>query len=219
MKLPSTAIFREGVKGKQRPFRLQLCASHGRTFAWHFRCGLIDGENAPHSPQWSVCDVRDLRHRFRAYFEIKTSRWNSAWSAFISSFLLSWQWHFIRFKGHVMHKTFIIGSIFNDPLQTKTAFLGPLRNLLQLCADIQTWVNYVHNISSCGRRIPRLTSVQHISILVLHLIFHRLPFFNCCFVAWKRGLIPKIRINLCFILISNSLFNLLSVWESVRVVG
>ena len=25
-----------------------------------------------------------------------------------------------------MHKTFIIGSIFNAPLQTKTAFLGPL---------------------------------------------------------------------------------------------
>ena len=23
--------------GKQRPFGLQLCASHGRTFAWHFR--------------------------------------------------------------------------------------------------------------------------------------------------------------------------------------
>ena len=54
MKLPSTAIFREGVKGKQRPFGLQICAAHGRTFAWHFRCGLIDGENAPHSPQWSV---------------------------------------------------------------------------------------------------------------------------------------------------------------------
>ena len=54
MKLPSTAIFREGVKGKQRPFGLQLCASHGRTFTWHFRCGLIDGENAPHSPFASV---------------------------------------------------------------------------------------------------------------------------------------------------------------------
>ena len=26
----------------------------------------------------------------------------------------------------VMHKTFIIGSIFNVPLQTKTAFMGPL---------------------------------------------------------------------------------------------
>ena len=54
MKLPSTAIFREGVKGKQRPFGLQLCASHGRTFAWHFRCGPTDGENAPHSPFASV---------------------------------------------------------------------------------------------------------------------------------------------------------------------
>ena len=50
MKLPLTAIFREGVKGKQRPFGLQLCASHGCTFAWHFHCGVIDGENAPHSP-------------------------------------------------------------------------------------------------------------------------------------------------------------------------
>ena len=60
MKLPSTAIFREGVKGKQRPFGLQLCASYGRTFAWHFRCGPIDGEDAPHSPfaSVSVCDVR-----------------------------------------------------------------------------------------------------------------------------------------------------------------
>ena len=54
MKLPSTAIFREGVKGKQGPFGLQLCASHGRTFAWHFRSGVIDGENAPHSPFASV---------------------------------------------------------------------------------------------------------------------------------------------------------------------
>ena len=81
MKLPSTAIFREGVKGKQRPFGLQLCAPHGRTFAWHFRegvkgkqqpsglqlcaphgrtfawhfrCGPIDGENTPHSPFASV---------------------------------------------------------------------------------------------------------------------------------------------------------------------
>ena len=54
MKLPSTAIFQEGVKGKQRPFGLQLCASHGRAFAWHFRCGPIDGENAPHSPFTSV---------------------------------------------------------------------------------------------------------------------------------------------------------------------
>ena len=51
MKLPSTAIFREGVKGKQRPFGLQHCASHGRTFTWHFRCGVVDGENEPHSPQ------------------------------------------------------------------------------------------------------------------------------------------------------------------------
>ena len=51
MKLPSTAIFQEGVKRKKRSFGLQLCASHGRKFAWHFRCGLIDGENAPHSPQ------------------------------------------------------------------------------------------------------------------------------------------------------------------------
>ena len=39
---PSTAIFREGVK--EKPFGLQLCASHGRTFAWHFRCGPINGE-------------------------------------------------------------------------------------------------------------------------------------------------------------------------------
>ena len=54
MKLPSTAIFRVGVKGKQRPFGLQLCASHGRTFAWHFRCGPIHGENAPHTPFASV---------------------------------------------------------------------------------------------------------------------------------------------------------------------
>ena len=63
MKLPSTAIFREGVKGKQRPFGLQLCASHGHTFAWYFRCGPTDGENAPHSPFASVslCDVRDPR--------------------------------------------------------------------------------------------------------------------------------------------------------------
>ena len=51
MKFPSTAIFREGVKEKKRPFGLQLCSSHGRTFAWHFHCGLIDGENVPHSPQ------------------------------------------------------------------------------------------------------------------------------------------------------------------------
>ena len=29
-------------------------ASHGCTFAWHFRCGPIDGENAPHSPFTSV---------------------------------------------------------------------------------------------------------------------------------------------------------------------
>ena len=80
MKLPSTAVFREGVKGKQRPFGLQLCASHGRTFAWNFCCGVIDGENAPHSPfaSVSVCDVRDLRHGSRAFFEIKTSRRNSA---------------------------------------------------------------------------------------------------------------------------------------------
>ena len=80
MKLPSTAVFWKGVKGKQRPFDLQLCASHGRTFAWHFRCGLIDGENAPHSPfaSVSVCDLRVLRHGngSRAYFEIKTSRWS-----------------------------------------------------------------------------------------------------------------------------------------------
>lgn len=48
MKLPSTAIFWEGVKGKQQPFGLQLC-THGCTFAWHFCCGLIDGENAPQS--------------------------------------------------------------------------------------------------------------------------------------------------------------------------
>ena len=76
MKLPSTAIFREGVKGKQGPFGLQFCASHGRTFAWHFRCGPIDGENAPHSPfaSGSVCDVRDLRHGSRAYFEIKQTK-------------------------------------------------------------------------------------------------------------------------------------------------
>ena len=40
-----------------------------------------------HSPQWSVCDVRDLRQGSRAYFEIKTSRRNSAWSACISSFV------------------------------------------------------------------------------------------------------------------------------------
>ena len=40
-----------------------------------------------HSPQWSVCDVRNLRHGSRAYFEIKTSRRNSAWSACISSFV------------------------------------------------------------------------------------------------------------------------------------
>ena len=55
--------------------------SHGRTLPWHFRCGLIDVENAPHSPFASapVCDVRDLRHGSRAYFEIKTSRQNSAW--------------------------------------------------------------------------------------------------------------------------------------------
>ena len=61
MKLPSTASFREGVKGKQQPFGLQLCTSHGRTFAWHFRCGLIDGEDAPRSPfaSVSVCDVRN----------------------------------------------------------------------------------------------------------------------------------------------------------------
>ena len=143
------------------------------------------------SPQWSVCDVRDLRHGSRAYFEIKTSRRNSAWWACVSSFLISWQWHFIRFKGHVMHKTFIIGSIFNDPSQTKTAFLGPLRNLLQLCADIQTWVNYVHNTSSCGRRIPRLTSVQHISILVLHLIFHHLTFHSVLFCSLKKGVNPE----------------------------
>ena len=53
------------------------------------------------SPQWSVRDVRDLRHGSRAYFEIKTSRRNSAC---ISSFvnILSWHLHFIRFKGHVM---------------------------------------------------------------------------------------------------------------------
>ena len=90
MKLPSTAIFLEGVKGKQRPFGLQFCAPHGRTFVWHFRwIGLIDGENAPHSPfaSVSVCDVRDLRHGSRAYFEIKTSKRNSAWSACISSFV------------------------------------------------------------------------------------------------------------------------------------
>ena len=67
MKLPSTAIFWEGVKGKQRPFGLQLCVSHGRTFTWHFRCGVIDGENAPNSPFASVyvCDIRDLRHGSR----------------------------------------------------------------------------------------------------------------------------------------------------------
>ena len=123
MNLSSTAIFREGVKGKQRPFGLQLCASHGRTFAWHFLCGVIDSENAPQC--LSVCDVRHIRHGSRAYFEIKTSRRNSAWSACISSFV-NMLTFFIRFKGHVMHKTFIIGSIFNVPLQTKTAFLGPL---------------------------------------------------------------------------------------------
>ena len=61
-KVPSTAIFREGVKGKQRPFGLQLCASHGRTFAWHFRCGPIDGENAPHSPFASVVFVTSETH-------------------------------------------------------------------------------------------------------------------------------------------------------------
>ena len=33
----------------------------------------------------------------------------------------------IIFKGHVMHKTVIIVSIFNVPLQTKIAFLGPLK--------------------------------------------------------------------------------------------
>ena len=44
------------------------------------------------------------------YSEIKTSRRNLA----------------RRFNGHVMRKTFIIGLIFNVPLQTKTAFLGPL---------------------------------------------------------------------------------------------
>ena len=32
----------------------------------------------------------------------------------------------IIFKGHVMHKTVIIGSIFNVPLHPKAAFLGPL---------------------------------------------------------------------------------------------
>ena len=48
--------------------------------AWHFRCSVIDGENAPHLPfaSVSVCDVRDLRHGSWAYFEIKTSRRNSA---------------------------------------------------------------------------------------------------------------------------------------------
>ena len=62
MKLPSTAIFREGVKGKQRPFGLQLCASHGRT-----RCGIfvvdqlmVKTRLIRLSPQWSLCDVRDL---------------------------------------------------------------------------------------------------------------------------------------------------------------
>ena len=40
-----------------------------------------------HSPQWSVCDVRDLCHGSRAYFEIKTSRRNSAWLACIYSFI------------------------------------------------------------------------------------------------------------------------------------
>ena len=27
-----------------------------------------------HSPQWSVCDVRDLRHRSRAFFKINTKK-------------------------------------------------------------------------------------------------------------------------------------------------
>ena len=72
MKLPSTAIFRGGVKGKQRPFGLQLCASHGCIFAWHFRCGVIRLSGG----FWVClvlvfCDVIDLRRGSRTFFKIK----------------------------------------------------------------------------------------------------------------------------------------------------
>ena len=50
----------------------------------HIRRGIFVGDRLMvktrlirHSPQWSVCDVRDLCHGSRAYFEIKTSRQNS----------------------------------------------------------------------------------------------------------------------------------------------
>ena len=33
----------------------------------------------------------------------------------------------MRFKGHVMHKTFIIGSIFNVPLHQKNCLSGPFK--------------------------------------------------------------------------------------------
>ena len=85
MKLPSTAIFQEGVKGKQRPLGLQLCGSHGRTFVWHFCCGLIDGENAPHLPFASVMSetyVTDLECllRLKQADEIQPD-----WHAFLPS--------------------------------------------------------------------------------------------------------------------------------------
>ena len=82
-----------------------------------------------HSPQClfvtSETHVTDLARisRLKQADEIRPDR-----HAFLPSetYVLSWQWRFIRFKGHVMHKTFIIRSIFNVPLPTKTAFLGPL---------------------------------------------------------------------------------------------
>ena len=80
-----------------------------------------------------------------------------------------------------MHKTFIIGSIFNVLLQTKTAFLGPLKpciglvhsgsfycfhnpsNNLFACVYIQrTFVESARNFDSreitlCGRKVWHVT--------------------------------------------------------------